>query len=76
MVPNRLNMTRRLVPGVTFLGHILKLTYLDSRSLCTMLFVVTSGDLNVDLTQNKFLKKVVGLPANYPTPFAAFRFYR
>ena len=47
-------MARRWVPNVTFLGQILKLTYLGHYVL-TMLFVMTSGDLNIDLTQKSFL---------------------
>ena len=64
----RLNMTRRLVPSATFLGQILKSTYIG-HYVCTMLFAMTSGDFNIDLTQNKFLTKVVGLLMNHPTPF-------
>ena len=29
-----------------------------SRSLCTMLFVMTSGDLNIDMTQTSFIQNV------------------
>ena len=35
-----------------------------SLSLCTMLFVMTSGDLNIDLTKMLF-KKLVGPSTNY-----------
>ena len=62
-------ITRWLVPSLFFLGQILKFTYLSSL-LCTMLFVMTSGELNIDLTQKKFHTKVVGFPMNYSTPFA------
>ena len=50
-------MARRLVSSVTFLGQILKLTYV-SRPLSTILFVMTSGDLNIDLTQKSALQKL------------------
>ena len=43
-------MTRRLVPNMNFLCQIFKLTYLIHY---VPLFVMTSGDLNNDLTQNK-----------------------
>ena len=56
-------MTRRLVPNVTFLGQISKLTYLG-RYVSTMLFVMTIGDLNIDLTQKK-ITKVVDLSTSY-----------
>ena len=65
-------MTRRLVPSVTFLGQILKVNL--SWSLGTILFFMTSRDLNIDLTQNKFHTNVVGLQTNYPTPFAVYRY--
>ena len=69
----RLVMTRRLLSSMTFLGQILKLTYL-SRSLCNiMLFVMTSGDLNIDLTQKNF-EKVVGLSTYYQTLLAVCRY--
>ena len=48
----RLVMPRRLEPSVTFLDQILKFTYLGHyvRRYNTMLFVMTSGDLNIELT--------------------------
>ena len=49
----RLVRTRGLVPSVTFLSQSFKLTYLD-HYVPTMLFVMTSGDLNIDLTQKCF----------------------
>ena len=71
-------MTRRLVPTVTFLGQILKFTYLGHYNVCTyihtMLLVMNSSDLNIDLTQKKFHTKVVGLSTNYPTSFAVCRY--
>ena len=33
-----------------------------------MLFVMTSGDLNIDLTQKKLFTKVVSRSTNYQTP--------
>ena len=63
----RLVKMRRLVPSVTFLGQTLKLSYLD-QYVSTMLFVMTSGDLNIDLNQIFFFTKVVGLSTNYQTP--------
>ena len=46
-----------------------------SWSLCTMLFVMTSGDLNIDLNQF-FFAKVVGLSTSYhQIPFAICRYY-
>ena len=49
----RLVMTRRLVPNMTFSGQIFELTYLI-HYVPAMLFVMTSGDLNIDLTQKVF----------------------
>ena len=46
-----------------------------SRALCTMLFAMTSGDLNIDLTQKKvFSTKVVGLSTIYQMAFAVCRY--
>ena len=45
-----------------------------SRTLRTMLFVMTSGDLNIDLTQKKFSTKVIVLSTNYQMPFAVCRY--
>ena len=50
-------MMHRLVSSVTFLGQILKLAYHTYRSLSTILFVITFGDLNIDLTQKKVIYK-------------------
>ena len=55
------------LPRSNFEGNLYRL-------LCTMLFVMTSGDLNIDLTQQTLLIKVVGLPTSYPLPFAVCRY--
>ena len=39
-----------------------------------MLFVMTSGELNIDLTKKKKNAKVVSLSTNYQTPFAVCRY--
>ena len=65
----RLVMTRQLVSTVTFLGQTLKLTYQDPS---TILLIMTSGDLHIDLTKKKVITKVVGLSTNYQTPFAVY----
>ena len=68
----RLVMTPRLVPSVTFLGQFFKLTYLGHYVL---LFVMTSGDLNIDLTQKSvFFTKFVGLSTNYRSLFSVCRY--
>ena len=38
--------------------------------VCTMLFVMTSGDLNIDLTSTSFFTKLVSPSTNYQKPFA------
>ena len=53
----RMVMTRRLVSSITFLGQLLKLTYLG-HLVPTILFFMTSGDLSIGLTQNIFLQKL------------------
>ena len=47
-------MTRRLIFSLTFLGQSLKLAYLGHNSI---LFVMSYGDLNIDLTQKSYLKR-------------------
>ena len=49
----RLVKTRRLVPSVAFLSQFFMLTYLYhyvGMYVLTMLFVMSSGDFNIDLT--------------------------
>ena len=52
----RLVMTRRLVPSMTFLRQIFKLTHLGHYVQC--FFAMTSGDLNIDLTPPPTAAKV------------------
>ena len=53
----RLIMTRRLV--CTQDGLPKSNVQVDlSNTLCTMSFVMTSGDLNIDLTQKSYLQKL------------------
>ena len=49
----RLDMTSRFVPKVIILGKKVGLSW----PLYTMLFVMTSGNLNIDLTQKKLFYK-------------------
>ena len=49
-------MTRQLVPSMTFLGQLFKLTYLGHYIPCY--FVMISGDLNIDLTRKSCLHKL------------------
>ena len=69
----RLVMTRRM--SIATLYDLPKSTFhvALSRTLRTMLFVMTSGDLNIDLIQF-FSTKVVVLSTNYQAPFAVCRY--
>ena len=49
---------------MTYLGHYVS----------TMLFVMTSCDLNIDLTQKSIFTKVVDLSMNYQMPFVVCRY--
>ena len=53
----RLVRTRLLIPSVTFLSQSFKLTYID-HYVPTMLFVMTSGDLNIDPKMFFFLQNL------------------
>ena len=66
-------MARRLVPSVTLLGQLLKLTYLD-HYVCTMLFVMTFGDLNIDLTQKVFYNSCRSFNELSAAPFVVCRY--
>ena len=43
-------------------------------TLPAMLFVMISGDLNIDLTKKKIFTKILVLSTNYQTPFAVCRY--
>ena len=45
-----------------------------SRTLRIMLFVMTSGDLNIDLTKKKLFYKSYSFSTNYQTPFEVCRY--